>query len=351
MNPSSKCLAGTRDAKFRRRAAPAAIPRRQWLCGVLLAALCAGRGSPVAAQAAARRIGLLAPGTVADPSRYPEPMLLGLRELGWVEGRNLYVERRIAADRTERLPTMAEELVALGVELIVTVGTPAALAARKATSTVPIVMATIGDPVAAGLVQSLARPGGNVTGNTFIEPDLAAKRLQVLKELLPSATRIGELMNPANPALEMLRVGEADALRVLGLQPVFADATTAAALEGAVDALQRQKVHALLVHADSLFVSNRVPLMQLALRRGLPTMAEGRGFVEAGALVSYAPSTEAMMRNAAAFVHKILGGARPADLPVQRPTKIELVINIGTARQLGIAIPTALLLRADELID
>ena len=131
----------------------------------------------------------------------------------------------------------------------------------------------------------------------------------------------------------------------------LADATTAAALEGAVDALQRQQVHALLVHADSLFVSNRVPLMQLALRRGLPTMAEGRAFVEAGALVSYAPSTAAMMRNAAVFVDKILGGARPADLPVQRPTKIELVINRGTAKQLGITIPTALLLRADVVID
>jgi putative ABC transport system substrate-binding protein len=318
---------------------------------VLLAALCAGAARRAVAQPAVRRIGLLVPGTVADPSRYPEPLLQGLHDLGWVEGRNLRVERRIAADRFERLPAMAEELIALDVELVVTVGTPAALAARKASSSVPIVMATIGDPVAAGLVQSLARPGGNATGNTFIEPDLAAKRLQVLKELLPSATRIGELMNPDNPALRMLRDGETEALRALGLQPVFVDVRTAAALDGAVEALKRQRVDALLVHADSLFVSNRVPLMQAALRHGLPAMAEGRAFVEAGALVSYAPSSAAMMRNAAVFVDKILAGARPAELPVQRPTKIELVIHRGTARRLGVTLPTALLLRADEVIE
>lgn len=255
--------------------------RRPLLPWLLAGALPLVVSQAFAQAAAPRRIGILAPGTVADPSRYPEPLLQGLHELGWVEGRNIRIERRIAADRVERLPAMADELVALGVELIVTVGTPSALAARKATATVPIVMATIGDPVAAGLVQSLARPGGNATGNTFIEPDLAAKRLQVLKELLPSATRIGELMNPDNPALQMLRAGEAEALR---------------------------------------------------------------------ALVSYAPSTSAMMRNAAVFVDKILGGARPAELPVQRPTKIELIIHRRTARQLGIAIPTALLLRADEVI-
>ena len=318
---------------------------------VLLGALGTSATRRAEAQPAVRRIGLLAPGTVADPSRYPEPLLQGLNDLGWVEGRNLRIERRIAADRVERLPAMAEELVALDVELVVTVGTPAALAARKASGSVPIVMATIGDPVAAGLVQSLARPGGNATGNTFIEPDLAAKRLQVLKELLPSATRIGELMNPDNPALQMLRDGETEALRALGLQPVFVDVTAAAALDGAVEALKRRRVDALLVHADSLFVSNRVPLMQAALRHGLPTMAEGRAFVEAGALVSYAPSSAAMMRNAAVFVDKILAGARPAELPVQRPTKIELVIHRGTARRLGVALPTALLLRADEVIE
>jgi len=318
---------------------------------VLLAALYASATRHAEAQPAMRRIGLLAPGTVPDPSRYPEPLLQGLQELGWVEGRNLRIERRIAADRIDRLSAMAEELVALDVELIVTVGTPAALAARKASASVPIVMATIGDPVAAGLVQSLARPGGNATGNTFIEPDLAAKRLQVLKELLPSATRIGELVNPDNPALQMLRDGETEALRALGLQPVFVDVSTAAALEGAVEALKRQRVDALLVHADSLFVSNRVVLAQLALRHGLPTMAEGRAFVEASALVSYAPSSAAMMHNAAGFVARILAGARPAELPVQRPTKIELVIHRGTARRLGITVPTALLLRADEVIE
>ncbi|HYN61970.1 MAG TPA: ABC transporter substrate-binding protein [Rubrivivax sp.] len=276
--------------------------------------------------------------------------MAGLRELGWIEGQNLSVERRVAADQVELLPAMALDLVARGVELIVTVGTPAALAARKATATLPIVMATIGDPVSAGLVQSLARPGGNVTGNTFIEPDLSAKRLQLLKELLPEATRIGELMNPANPALEMLRAGEAEALKQVGLQAVFVDASSAEALDAAFDELKRQRVQALVVHADSLYLSNRARIMALALQHGLPSMAEGRAFVEAGALISYAPSSAAMMRNAAVFVDRIFKGASPADLPVQRPTRIELVINLKTAKSLGIEFPMALRLRADEVI-
>jgi putative tryptophan/tyrosine transport system substrate-binding protein len=305
----------------------------------------------VEAQDAVRRIGILVPGTVPLGSRYPEPLMAGLRELGWIEGQNLSVERRIADDQVERLPAMALELVASSVELIVTVGTPAALAARKATATLPIVMATIGDPVSAGLVQSLARPGGNVTGNTFIEPDLGAKRLQLLKELLPAATRIGELMNPANPALEMLRAGEAEALKQVGLQAVFVDVASASALDAAFDEFKRQRVQALVVHADSLFLSNRARIMALALQQALPSMAEGRAFVEAGALISYAPSSAAMMRNAAVFVDRIFKGARPAELPVQRPTRIELVVNLKTAKALGIEVPTALRLRADEVIE
>jgi putative ABC transport system substrate-binding protein len=322
--------------------------RRRSLLGAIGALAAALRRAE--AQDAVRRIGILLPGTVAPGSHYPEPLMAGLRELGWIEGQNLSVERRVAADQVERLPAMALDLVARGVELIVTVGTPAALAARKATATLPIVMATIGDPVSAGLVQSLARPGGNVTGNTFIEPDLSAKRLQLLKELLPEATRIGELMNPANPALEMLRAGEAEALKQVGLQAVFVDASSASALDAAFDELKRQRVQALVVHADSLYLSNRARIMTLALQHGLPSMAEGRAFVEAGALVSYAPSSAAMMRNAAVFVDRIFKGASPADLPVQRPTRIELVINLKTAQSLGIEFPMALRLRADEVI-
>jgi putative ABC transport system substrate-binding protein len=171
-----------------------------------------------------------------------------------------------------------------------------------------------------------------------------------LKELLPEATRIGELMNPANPALEMLRAGEAEALKQVGLQAVFVDASSAEALDAAFDELKRQRVQALVVHADSLYLSNRARIMALALQHGLPSMAEGRAFVEAGALISYAPSSAAMMRNAAVFVDRIFKGASPADLPVQRPTRIELVINLKTAKSLGIEFPMALRLRADEVI-
>lgn len=298
-----------------------------------------------------RRVGLLAPGTVPDPTRYPEPLISGLRDLGWIEGGNITIERRIAADRTDRLPAMAEELVALNVDVIVTIGTPAALAARKATSTIPIVMATIGDPVGMGLTASLARPSGNLTGNTFIEPDLGAKRLQLLKELLPNATLIGQFINPTNPAMQAFGGSELVAMRELGLQPVLIDVMEAKDFEPAFVELVRQRVDALVVHSDSLMISNRAQIMQSALKHALPTMAEGRTFVEAGAVFSYAPSSAAMIRNAAKFIHNILNGAKPADLPIERPTRFEFVVNVKTAKALGLTIPPSILLRADEVIE
>jgi putative ABC transport system substrate-binding protein len=298
-----------------------------------------------------RRIGVLAPGSVPDPTRYPEPLLAGLRDLGWIEGENIAIERRIAGDRTGLLPAMAEDLVARKCEVIVTIGTPAAIAARKATATVPIVMATIGDPVSAGLVASLARPGGNATGNTFIEPNVGAKRLQVLKELLPGAVRIGELMNPSNPAMQALRAGEIEALRTLGLEAIVVDVVEAGQLEAAFAEFKAKGAQAAIVHADSLFVSHRARIMGLALERGLPTMAEGRHFVEAGALLSYAPNSAWMIRNAVVFVDKILRGANPADLPVEQPTRFEFVVNAKTAAALGVTIPPSLLARTDEVIE
>lgn len=308
--------------------------------------------APLGARAQSRRrIGVLVPGSVPDPSSYPQPLLQGLRELGWIEGENIVIERRIASDRTEHLPGMAEELVALKVEAIVTIGTPAALAARKATASIPIVMATIADPVAAGLVASLARPGGNVTGNTFIEPDLTSKRLQILREVLPAATRIGEMMNPTNPSMQMLRLEEGDALRVLGMRPIFVDVVEPGGLEPAFADLARQRADALVVHSDSLLVSHRVRIMELALSHRLPTMTEARLFAEAGGMLSYGASTVAMVHNAAKFVDKILRGASPAELPVERPTRFDLVINQRSAKALGVTIPHSVLMRANEVVE
>lgn len=325
---------------------------RRRLLGLLAVGLATvGLAGRAQRPAPPRRIGVLAPGSVADIARFPEPLVEGLRELGWIEGQNLLIERRVADDKAERLPALAEELVAAKVEVIVTSGTPAALAARAATSSIAIVMASIFDPVRAGLVESLARPGGNVTGNTLIEPDLGTKRLQILRELLPGVSRVGEFGNPNNPALAMLRRGEEDALRQLGLQAIFIEVGSAVELDASFAELKRRQAQALVVHSDTLFVSNRARIAQLALMHQLPIMAEGRQFVEAGGLVSYAPSQQAMMRKAAAFVDKILRGARPGDLPVERPTTFELVFNLRTAKALGIAIPQSLLLRADEVIQ
>jgi putative tryptophan/tyrosine transport system substrate-binding protein len=325
---------------------------RRAFAGVLAACLLAARLSVHAQQAARmRRIGVMSAVTPSDLAQWPAPLVEGLRELGWSEGQNLIIERRPANSMPDRLPALAAELVALNVDVIVTMGTPAALAARNATSTIPIVMASIFDPVRAGLVASLARPGGNVTGNSFIEPDLGQKRLQVLKEMLPAATRIGEFNNPSNPALQMLRQGEEEALRRLGMQAIWVDVSRSAGLEAAFTELVSRRAQALVVHSDGLFSSNRVRIMELALAHGLPTMAEGREFVEAGAVLSYAPNLATMIRGAAVFIDKIFKGAAPADLPVQQPTRFELVINLKTAKALGLTIPQSVLLRADELIQ
>lgn len=305
------------------------------------------------AQAVAvRQLGIIAAGSVGpdELALWPAPLLEGLRALGWHEGRNLAILRRPAQDRPARLPDLAAELVRAKVDAIVTIGTPAALAARDATTTIPIVMATIGDPVGAGLVRSLGRPGGNITGNTFIEPDLGAKRLETLKELVPGITQVGILMNPANPAMQMLRDGEARVLRHLDIEAIFVDVTAAAELEPAIRRMRARGAQALIVHSDSLFISNRAHIMRLALAHGLPTLAEGRQFVAAGALASYAPDSAVMMRNAAVFVDKIFRGARAGDLPIERPTRFELVVNDGTAAALGLTIPAALRVRVDEVL-
>jgi putative ABC transport system substrate-binding protein len=274
-----------------------------------------------------------------------------LRELGWIEGQNLLLEQRYTNGRAELLRPFAEELVRLKVELIATRGTDAAVAAKNSTTTIPIIMYSAGDPVRAGLVSSLARPGGNITGFSIVSPELDAKRLALLRELLPAVQRVGALENSTNPYYRAAREDFEQACRSLDVQPIIIEVAKVGELENAIAEMARRRAHALFVPADSIFNANRVPIMIAALRYALPTIVVGRDMLEAGALVSYAHTDAEQNRRYAGFVDRILRGAKPADLPVEQPTRFELGINLKTAKALGITIPQALLLRADEVIQ
>ena len=274
-----------------------------------------------------------------------------LRDLGWIEGKNLAIERRYAGGRAELLQPFAAELVRLKVEIIVTNGTDAALAAKEATTRIPIVMYGAGDPIGAGLVASLSRPGGNITGFSLLTTELRVKRLELLHELLPAAQRVGELLNPTNPFSTVARKEYEEAYRSLDMQPLFIDVAAASELGNAFAELARRRVQALVVPGDGLFRSNCVWIMRAAVGQALPTMVDDRVMVDAGGLVSYSYSVVEENHRFAYFIDKILRGANPADLPVEQPTKFELVINLKTAKALGLTIPQSLLLRTDEVIE
>jgi ABC-type uncharacterized transport system substrate-binding protein len=298
------------------------------------------------------RIGGLSGIVGTTPGRDPfvEAFLEGMRALGYVEGQNLVLEYRPAAGHYERLPALAAELVQLKPEVIVAQGTPAALAAEDATTTIPIVMVGVGDPVGSGLVASLARPGGNVTGLSTLSPELVGKQLELLKDVLPTVSRVAVLWNPANP-VHALTVQEADvAAQALGVQLHRVEAHGPEAFDSAFAAMTRAPAGALLVMGDYMFHQHRRRLAELAATSHLPTMHQGRDYVEAGGLVSYWPSPPDGWRRGATYVDKILKGAKPADLPVEQPTTFELVINLKTAKDLGLTIPPTLLFQATELI-
>jgi putative ABC transport system substrate-binding protein len=298
----------------------------------------------------ARRIGVLSYSTRPTPAEIQEASA-PLRELGWIEGQNLTIERRNANGRAELLRPFAEELVRLRVEIIVTNGTIATLAAKDVTTSIPIVMSSSGDPVRAGLVASLARPGGSVTGVSIMAPELDSKLLALLHELLPNAHRVGVLVNRTNP-VSSVRLKETEHIyTALGMQPLFIDVAFPDELENAVAEVARRQGQALVVVADSLFLSYKVPIMRTALSHALPVIAEGRELLEAGGLLSYSTSEPERYRRVAIYIDKILRGAKPGDLPIEQPTKFELVINLKTAKTLGIIIPQSLLLRADEVIQ
>jgi ABC-type uncharacterized transport system substrate-binding protein len=297
-----------------------------------------------------RRIGVLAPAE-PEPEADIQAEYAALRARGWVVGQNLLVERRYAYGRAELLPLLAEELVRLRVEIIATSGTSATLAAKNATTTIPIIIHAAGDPVRSGLVASLARPGGNITGYSIVAPELDAKRLALLRELLPGLQRVGVLELSTNAYYRTARNEFEQACRSLGLQPIIIEVAASGELENAIVELARRRAQALFVQVDDLFYDNRVPIMNAALRYALPTLSVGRDMVEAGALVSYAATDAENEERYAAFVDRILRGAKPADLPIEQPTKFELVINLKTAKALGITVPQSLRLRANALIE
>jgi putative tryptophan/tyrosine transport system substrate-binding protein len=310
---------------------------------------------PVAArgeQSALPIIGFLSAGSADSiPPNFFAAFRQGLDEAGYVEGRNVVIEYSFADSQYERLPALATELVRRPVALIVTSGAPAAPAAKAATTTIPIVLLFAGDPVAAGLVASLNRPGGNVTGMSFIIAELGAKKLGLLRELVPRAATIAVLVNPTNPPGEAERDDIEAAARVLGQQLQIFDWSGISDFELISAGLVQHRVGALLVGSDPFFVNRRKQIVSLATRHGIPALYPLREFVADGGLMSYGTSVADAYRQGGVYAGRILKGAKPADLPVVQPTKFELVINLKTAKLLGLTVPPTLLARADEVIE
>jgi putative tryptophan/tyrosine transport system substrate-binding protein len=295
-------------------------------------------------------IGFLGSSTASAESQRVAAFVQRLRELGWIEGRTVAIEVRWGEGRNERYADIAAEFVRLKVDVIVTQGTATVIAARQATSVIPIVFAGAADPVGNDLVASLARPGGNVTGLSNQGTDLAAKRLELLREIVPAFGRVAIIGNVGNPAivLEMREVQAA--ARMLGLEVAILEIRRAEDIASAFPALQ-VRADALYVAADPLLGTNRIRINTLALGARLPTMHDFREYVEAGGLMSYGPNLVDVFRRSADFVDKILRGTKPGDIPVEQPTKFDLVINLATAKALRLAIPESFLVRADEVIE
>ena len=275
----------------------------------------------------------------------------GLRQLGYAEGQNLVIEYRSADGRDDRFPGLARELLALKVDVIVTRGTPAAKAVKNATSTVPVVMTASGDPVGVGLVTSLARPGGNITGLSAIVGELAPKRLELVREIVPALGRIAVLANTSNDAVRRDWARIETAARSLGVQSQLLDLRESDALVPTFDDASARRADALVVVIDAITQANQQRIVDLAMKHRLPAIYSSREFVDAGGLISYGVSYPDLYRRAATYVDKILKGTKPADLPVVQPTKFELVINLKTAKALGLTIPETLLATADEVIQ
>jgi putative tryptophan/tyrosine transport system substrate-binding protein len=308
---------------------------------------------PLAARAQQPRkylIGYLSAGPFSSPELWAA-FQGSLREVGLVEGTSVTFGRRYADNKLDRLPELAAELVRLNVDVIVTIGTLAPLAAKQATSTIPIVMLNAGDPLASGLVTSLARPGGNVTGMSLMAPNLGGKRLELLKEILPRVYRVGILWNAANPYSALVFKETESAAQILGIQLQSIEVRGPDELDSALSVATRQRVGALITVEDPLTFGLRKRIADFAASDRLPAIHGLREFVDAGGLMSYGTNQADLYRRGASYVERILKGARPSELPVQQPTKFELVINLKTAKALGLTVPDSVLARADEVIE
>ncbi len=315
--------------------------------GLLAAPLAADAQQP----AKIRQIGLLSPFSPAGAARWHQAFRQGLHDLGWVEGKNISIEYRYAEGRADRLPDLAADLVRLKVDIIVaSIGTDA-LAAKNATRAIPIVMAAAGDPVAGGLVESLARPGGNITGLSQIAPEMAGKRLELLKEIVPQLSRVAVLWNPQGTTSPLTWKEMQLPARALGLQLHSLEVRSSSEFAKALEDATRARAGALAIAPDPLFAGDLKRMADLAAKSGLPAIFHLAEFVHSGGLVAYGPDRSDLFRRAASYVDKILKGAKPADLPVEQPTKFELVVNLKTAKALGLAIPRSVLLRADHVIQ
>jgi putative ABC transport system substrate-binding protein len=327
------------------------MTRRRSFLVAALAALSGPRALLAQPAGKVARVGILAPLSAAYFARSIDAFRQGLRERGWVEGRNLVIEGRYAGERYDRLDSLAAELVALKVDVFFALAGPAVHAAKRATPTIPIVMETLGDAISAGLVTNLARPGGNVTGVSGFAPELSGKRIEVLREMLPRATRVAVLANTVNPGTRsVLRATEETAQR-LGVRVHVVDIRQPAELDASFETAVRRGSEALLVVADPLLFSQRMRIIELAARHRLPAVYETERFPEDGGLLSYGPDSTERFRRAAVYVDRVLRGEKAGDLPVEQPSQFELVINLKTARTLGITIPPTLRLRADRVIE
>jgi putative ABC transport system substrate-binding protein len=318
------------------------------LAGGLLAAPLAAEAQPAGKVP---RMGFLSPTSPSSDAGRLAAFREGLRELGYVEGQNIAIESRWAEGNYDRLPGLAADLVRLKVDVIVTYGTPASHAAKRATGSIPIVMAGAIDPVASGLFTSVARPGGNLTGLSLMAPELVGKQLEILKDVVPKVSRVALLGNPANGGNAPQVRHAQDAARALGMRLQPLKARGPSEIDTAFAAMTNERAGAVIVLVDAMLLDHRTRIADLAARRRLPAVYGLSDHAEAGGLMAYGPNRLDMFRRAATYVDKILKGAKPGDLPVEQPTKFALVINLKTAKAVGLTIPKSLLLRADEVIQ
>jgi putative ABC transport system substrate-binding protein len=313
----------------------------------LLFALCIGAE---AQQAKVARIGFLGNSTSELEANLIGPFREGLRELGYIEGKNIAIEWRWAEGKYERFPGLIAELIGSKAELIVTAGTPASLAVKKATTTIPLVMIAVGDPVGSGLIASLAHSRGNVTGLTSISPELDGKRLELLREVVPNISHVAVMWNPTSPLQVVAEKATRAAAQPMGIRILSLGVHADEQFDHAFATIRKEKPGALLVLADRLFLHNRARIMEFAIHNRLPGVHAYVELVEAGGLMSYGPSYSGMHKRAAYYIDKILKGTNPADLPIEAPAKFELVVNIKAAKQIGVSIPPSVLYRADRVI-